>query len=159
MRGRQEEQKMIYRFAAALAAVAASAAVLASGAFADQPARFPLGAGSFTISGVCSFDVQATLIANNEFETDFSDGSSIITGRLVYQYTNVTNGKSLVLNISGPGFISPDGQLVGRGTAEVSGFASPSGMFFIRGPIVFDFANSSFTTTSAATADLCAALS
>jgi hypothetical protein len=151
--------KRLLSFAAALAVVVASAAVLASGASADQPTRFPLSPGSFTISGACSFDVQVTLIASNEVETDFSNGASIITGRLVDQFTNATTGKSLVVNISGPAFFSPTGQLVVTGTNEIGNFSFPSGVFITHGPVMFDFANNTFTTTSAAMLDLCAALS
>jgi hypothetical protein len=151
--------KRLLSFAAALAVVVASAAVLASGASADQPVRFPLSPGSFTISGVCSFDVQATLIANRQFEIDFSNGATIITGQLFYQLTNETTGKSLVANFSGPGFISPDGELVATGVTGVFGFASLSGLLLLHGPVMYDFANNTFTTTSASMVDLCAALS
>jgi hypothetical protein len=151
--------KRLLSFAAALAVVVASAAVLASGASADQPVRFPLSPGSFTISGVCSFDVQATLIANREFEIDFSNGATIITGRLFYQFTNETTGKSLVANLSGPAFISPDGEVVATGVTGVFGFASLSGLLILHGPVMYDFANNTFTTTSASVVDLCAALS
>jgi hypothetical protein len=153
-------KRRLLSFAAALAVVAAIAAVLASGASADQPVRFPLSPpGSFTLSGACSFDVQVTLIASNEVETDFSNGASIITGRLVDQFTNATTGKSLVVNISGPAFFSPTGQLVVTGTNEIGNFSFPSGVFITHGPVMFDFANNTFTTTSAAMLDLCAALS
>jgi hypothetical protein len=151
--------KRLLSFSAALAVVAASAAVLASGASADQPVRFPFSEpDSFTLSGACSFDVQATLIANNQVETDFSNGTTFITGRLVYQFTNATTGKSLVVNISGPGFINSEGQLVVTGTNEI-GLLSPTGVWITHGPVMFDFANGTFTTTSAAMRDLCAALS
>ena len=147
----------MHRSIVALAVVVATAAVLASAAFADQPTRYPIGNGSFTINGVCSFNVDATLLADNEFEMDFSNGATIITGRLVYRLTNDTTHKSLVVNISGPGFFTADTTLL-TGNSLIFGFASPSGLFLTRGPVTPD-TNGSFTTTSAATVDLCAALS
>jgi hypothetical protein len=146
----------MYRFAVALAVVA-SAVVFASAAFADQPTRSPIGNTSFTISGVCSFDVQATLLADNEYAITFSNGATIITGQLIYQLTNETTGKSLIVNISGPVFISPTNEVVLTGTGLLFGFPSRSGLFLTRGPVTFD--DGSFATTSAATVDLCAALS
>jgi hypothetical protein len=146
----------MYRFAVALAVVA-TAAVLASAAFADQPTRSPIGNTSFTISGVCSFDVQATLLADNEYAITFSNGAIIITGQLIYRLTNETTGKSLIVNISGPAFVSPADEVVITGTSLLFGFASPSGLFLTRGPVTP--APGSFTTTSSATVDLCAALS
>lgn len=148
----------MHRSIVALAVVVATAAVLASAAFADQPTRYPIGNGSFTITGVCSFNVDATLLADNEFGMDFSNGATIVTGRLVYQLTNETSSKSLVVNISGPGkFTADTTQLTGN--SLIFGFASPSGLFLTRGLVTPDFTNGSFTTASAATVDLCAALS
>ena len=84
------------RFAVALAVVA-SAAVVVSAAFADPPTRLPTGNGPFTLSGLCSFDVQVTPLVDNEYTITFSDGATIITGRLVERLTNATTAKSLVV--------------------------------------------------------------
>jgi hypothetical protein len=74
--------------------------------------------------------------------------------------SNETNGKSLVVNISGPGFVNPDGtELVLTGTSLLFGFTSPHGLFLTRGPDIIDLTTSNTVITSAATVDLCAALS
>jgi hypothetical protein len=144
----------MYRLAVAVAVLAASAAVFASTALGDQPTRFPIDNGSqFTISGLCAFDVQFTVLANNEYEMDFSNGTTIITGRLVYQLTNVSNDKSIVVNASGPGKFTPTSTFV-TGTSLFLGFP---GLLLTRGPLTFD-QNGNPIITSAATVDLCAAL-
>jgi hypothetical protein len=149
----------MYRFAVVLAVVA-SAAVVVSAAFADPPTRSPTGNGPFTLSGLCSFDVQVTPLVDKEYTITFSDGATIITGRLVERLTNATTGKSLVVNISGPGFVNPDGtELVLTGTSLLFGFTSPHGLFLTHGLDTIDLTTSNFVITSAATVDLCAALS
>jgi hypothetical protein len=144
----------MYRFAAALAVVLATTAVLASTATADPPTRFPIDNGSqFTFSGLCAFDVQFTVLANNEYGITFSNGTTIITGRLVFQLTNLSNDKSIVVNASGPGKFTPTSTFV-TGTSLFLGFP---GLLLTRGPLTFD-QNGNPIITSAATVDLCAAL-
>jgi hypothetical protein len=146
----------MYRFAAALAVVLATTAVLASTATADPPTRFPIDNGSqFTFSGLCAFDVQFTVLANNEYGITFSNGTTIITGRLVFQLTNLSNDKSIVVNASGPGFFTPTSTVI-TGTSLLLRF-STGGLFLTRGPLTFD-QNGNPVITSAATVDLCAAL-
>ena len=52
------------------------------------------------------------------------DGTTVITGRLVLQVTNLSTGKSVVVNASGPAFLSADGaQLTLRGNSLIVGQA------------------------------------
>jgi hypothetical protein len=117
---------------------------------------FPIGNGDFTVSGECAFDVQGTLLADHEFGMTFSNGATIITGQLIYKLTNETTGKSIVVNISGPGFFTDTAVLTG--SSLLYGFPATPGLFLTRGPVTFP-GDGSFSTTSAATVDLCAALS
>jgi hypothetical protein len=87
-------------------------------AAADGPQRVKLVVPPGTISGVCTFDVDVTIVRNTEYNIVFSDSAGnpvkIITqGQLIVTFTNVSNGNSLTLNISGPGSttINPDGSL------------------------------------------------
>ena len=54
------------------------------------------------------FDVLLTVVANKEKAITFSSGATIITGRNVIELTNLSTGKTIRLNTSGPGFISAD---------------------------------------------------
>jgi hypothetical protein len=152
----------MHRLTAALAAILSSALVVPA-ALADKPTREPLPAPpSFTISGSCSFDVQADVVVNKEFITTFTSGKQIITGRLVVRVTNLDNpSKSLVLQVSGPGIED----LSNPSTFNLSGtslFYGPGALLLTRGPVSVTFDESgnptSFTQTSASSVDLCAVL-
>jgi hypothetical protein len=147
----------MHRITAVIAALA-SAALLVPAALADQPTRFPLPAGTFTISGSCRFDVQAEPVANKEFVTILDSGKVIITGQLMYRLTSPY--KSIVVNISGPGFTtttSPNFELSGA-----SLLFYPGHLLLTRGPVLLTFDAigniTSVTQTSAAATDLCAVL-
>jgi hypothetical protein len=65
---------------------------------------------------LCAFDVDYTVPVNTEYNIVFFDSAgnpvkAITEGRLIVQFTNVSNGYSLTLNISGPGIatFNPDG--------------------------------------------------
>ena len=141
----------------------AAALLVPSVAAADQPIREGLPAEDFTIQGSCAFDVDLQVLVNNEFITTFSDGRQLITGALKVRLTNVETGKSIDLNISGPGFITPheDGsvtfQLSGRSLVFDLGLLE-----LTSGPAILEIDPSgtvvSYTKTSAATVDLCAVL-
>ena len=141
----------------------AAALLVPSVAAADQPIREGLPAENVTIQGSCAFDVDLQVLVNNEFITTFSDGRQLITGALKVRLTNVETGKSIDLNISGPGFITPheDGsvtfQLSGRSLVFDLGLLE-----LTSGPAILEIDPSgtvvSYTTTSAATVDLCAVL-
>lgn len=75
------------------------------------------------------FDVLVTPIINQEYGLFFSDGSVIVTGRLVDQLTNLSNGNSITVNASGPARVSDDGTtvtLLGETLiADMGGFRYP----------------------------------
>jgi hypothetical protein len=141
----------------------AAALLVPSVAAADKPIREGLPSEDITIQGSCTFDVDLHVLVNKEFITTFSDGRQLVTGRLVVRLTNVDTGKSIDLNISGPGFITPheDGsvtfQLSGRSLIYLPGLLE-----LTSGPVILEFDPAgnlvSYTKTSAATIDLCAVL-
>jgi hypothetical protein len=146
-----------------LSLAVAAALLVPSVAAADKPIREGLPAQDLTIQGSCAFDVDLHILVNNEFITTFSDGRQLITGALVVRLTNVESGKSIDLNISGPGFITPheDGSV----TMELSGRSLvflPGVLELTSGPAILQIdANGnvvSYTKTSAATVELCAVL-
>jgi hypothetical protein len=93
------------KFMIAAAATIAAAGTLASSAAADSPDREPVEAGSFTVY-TCGFPVQASVFANREQITTFSDGRVRITGQIKVELS--ANGQTLVINASGPGILNPD---------------------------------------------------
>ncbi len=103
---------------AAACAIGASV-FISSIAMADTVTRVPSPVPSpFIFRGLCQFDVLAQAITNNEFRTTFvnQDGvmvKQIVTGALVVTFTNLSNGKSIIENISGPGVITfnPNGSV------------------------------------------------
>jgi hypothetical protein len=97
--------------AAALTTVAVLAGAFASTASADE--TFPAGK-------VCPFPVQLETVVDNEnapvvFPEANGDVRVIVTGRYVARLTNLENGNSLVVNASGPAFLTihPDGSFDG----------------------------------------------
>lgn len=155
------------------ATIGALALLLVPTALADPPSRDPLPpppGTSFTISGICSFDVQVTFDVNKEYLHTFTNGAQVITGALFATVTNLSNGKSTSLNISGPGFSSvTSNQLTFSGTSLIIvnpgglGPGAPGAMLLTHGPATATFDNTgaivALDLTSASTTDLCATLS
>jgi hypothetical protein len=78
---------------------------------AGKPDREPIEGGSFVVSDACEFDVLFEELTNREFFTTFYDKDGnptrmLITGSLKAQLTNMSNNKSMQVNISGPGHIA-----------------------------------------------------
>ena len=78
-------------------------------AAADKPVKEPLPASDLTGQFCEDFQVHVRVTMNKEVIHVFSDGVSMITGAFKVEATNISSGKTLALNISGPGKISPDG--------------------------------------------------
>ena len=146
---------MLRRLSHALFAFAAIALVIASSATADKPIKDSGSPQPVTFEGataVCSFPVQATYSAFNNFSITHLDKSGGVrwiggAGRIVERLTNLTNGKSVDINASGPGKITfnDDGSatLDGGGPWLVGYFAgdSPSlALLLYRGHIVLNVA-------------------
>jgi hypothetical protein len=157
-------------------AILATAAVLAAGgvatgASANQPAREPqpLPPGTtFDLDGICSFHAQILILTSKAYTLTFGNGSQISTGQLFVRVTNLDSGKSLDLNISGPGFGAVDSNvftLSGRSLVFFfpgdRGPGSPGLLVLTSGPVVLTGTETGVTVdmTSASVTDLCAALS
>jgi hypothetical protein len=105
-------------------------ALTASPVLAERPAieYLDLPSGfSFTLSGVCAFDVFEELLGNKEKIATFSDQNGDITFQLLtgvnkWRFTNVDTGKSIVINGSGPGrfLVQPGSDIVFAQTGGVS---------------------------------------
>jgi hypothetical protein len=144
---------------------------------AVAPIREPLPAGSFTISGVCDFDVSIEVLTNNEYFTTFTDQSGnvtmqLITGALKLRLTNVSTGESIDLNVPGPGRILPHGDNSSTWMAQgpwlwfllpgdLPGFEPR--LFYISGRVVAEFDAGGnlvqLTVVGGHLVDLCAELS
>ena len=93
----------------------------AAAASADQPIREPLPASDYTLpSNVCGFPVEVTVLTNRELLTTFSNGILAINGALKVRFTNAADpSKLIVVNASGPGRLTPNGD--GTFTAAIHG--------------------------------------
>jgi hypothetical protein len=163
---------------AVLAAIMALPALLvisqASPVAASPPTREPLPAGPFTLTGVCSFDVQVTVPVNSEYLTTFYNRNGdvtmqLVTGALRPTLTNLSTGYSTTVNIPGPAHteFNPDGsgQLIGTGPwlqwGEVNDLLSWPSLALVHGNYRIDFdSNGEFTGGSSHgnVTDMCAAL-
>ena len=125
-------------------------------------------AQNVTLEGVCSFPVLGETLVDQTAARGQNPFRTIVTGRLVLRVTNLSTGKSLVLNVSGPTFITsnPDGTTtyVFRGRALITLFPGEAG-----GPQLFvNSGQVTLTVNAAGTAiqvsqtghkeDLCVAL-
>jgi hypothetical protein len=143
---------------------------------ANQPTRQFIPASPFTLSGVCSFDVHIDFLANKEYATILVDHAGnptaiLTTGVLKVSLTNLSNGKSLDLNISGPGrsVTNPDGSATLTSWGPWLWFIAPGDlpnysprMFFISGQMVAQFNSDGHLTAlqiiGGTTQDMCVAL-
>jgi hypothetical protein len=117
------------RLTVSLALLTVCALVGAAAASADQPVRTPVdNSAVFTDEFCAGASITVSTVASKEFQMNFSDGRTVITGTLKSLVTNNDTGASVEVNISGPGFIPADGNsLVLRGnslifTPAVEGF-------------------------------------
>ena len=142
--------------------------------YLDLPSGF-----SFTLSGVCSFDVLEELLGNKEKIATFYNQNGdvafqILTGVNKWRFTNVDTGKSIVINGSGPArfFVQPGSDIVRSESGGVSFFTfqpgtQPAGwpaLALTRGRIVAELDPATFTIINliaqrgATVQDLCARL-
>ena len=104
--------------------------------YLDLPSGF-----SFTLSGVCSFDVFEELLGNKEKIATFYDQNGdisfqLLTGVNKWRFANMDTGKSIVVNGSGPGrfAVQPGIDIVLAETGGVSfwtfqpGSSQPAGL-------------------------------
>jgi hypothetical protein len=101
---------------ASLLVVLAAALAFAPSAAADKPTMAPAPFGEFTGRYCTGFPVRIRELTNRGTLKVFSTGAAMTTGTLTVEVTNLTTGKSVELNISGPARFSADGTtLVGTG--------------------------------------------
>ena len=144
-----------------------------------DPHRSPVPSGPVDLPvGICAFPVHIEFPVNREYQTvtTLSDGStvSVVTGTLTATFTNVTTGKAVSANISGPGTttFSPDGTtahydvqgLFNFAFSNATSFGFPSGLFVTSGQWAFDYNFATFAMSApsrhpAVVRDLCAELS
>lgn len=139
-----------------------------------KPTRSPLPAGPFEAPAglFCSFGVLSEPVVNNQVVKTFppepnGDIVQLATGAFVARLTNTSTGKSITVNISGPGrfTIHPDGSII----LEASGrwfFAvienAPFSAFISSGRAVLSIAQDGTVTLvsqSGHVEDVCALLS
>jgi hypothetical protein len=156
------------RFVAAVAVLAGTTALLVPSASADPPTRVPAPFTDLSGPWCPGFDVNWHAVTNNEVATFFSDGRVIVTGTFKIDVTNMSSGKTVTVNASGPVFVSSDGNtvvlrgntLLGYSAGEVGPGSAPftqlvSGVVTVK--YAADGSVASLTRTGHVT-DLCAAL-
>jgi len=96
-------------FAAVLLAMLAALCMPLT-AYADPPVRQEVSDfAPFTLPGRCAFDVQVAQLANNEVATTFTDGRQTVTGTLKVRLSNLSTGRFIDVNVSGPVTYTPNG--------------------------------------------------
>lgn len=119
------------------------------------------------VSGSCTFDVDVKVIRNDEFTTSFFDASGnlvrqLTTGALVVSLTNLSNGHSVTVNISGPSTatFNGDGPFVQR-FEGLSALPLPHQFLLTSGRVDIEFfpnADPVILSMSGTQTDLCAVL-
>jgi hypothetical protein len=144
-----------------------AAALIVPTAAADQPIKEPVPFVDLTGQFCEDFQVKVQATDNKEVIHIFSSGVALVTGVLKVEVTNLTTGKTLALNISGPGKFSPDGTVLrgtGRwllfGEAGELGPGSGPGMMLISGQVTLSLGPAGITSisTQGNVEDVCAAL-
>jgi hypothetical protein len=148
----------------------------------SDPHRFPLPSAPFDLdTSYCPFPVHVAFPVDHGYAsvTASSDGSTVyrVTGSLFARITNLTSGRSIVVNASGPGIFTfrPDGAtVIGSFHGRVLLYAPnltehgfPSNVVAVAGPMVVTqlwAADGTFTFTDVAghpqlITDVCGALS
>jgi hypothetical protein len=150
---------MIRRFLLTSSVAAAVVLAAASVAAADPPTRTPAPAPTFTGEFCPGVQVQITFPVNQEYSIIFSNGAIITTGRLVAQVKNLSTGKSVVVNASGPGMVAQNGRFTLRGETLVFltpgqiGPGTPATTYILSG--VLDFAPDGTVTQTGHVTDIC----
>jgi hypothetical protein len=161
--------------------VAAAAFILCAPASANNdPHRIPFPSPPFDLpASYCGFPVHLAATVDREYATVSTspDGSTVykITGSIFVTVTNLTTGKSVTVNASGPATetVAPDGTTVtidGRGlfllyAANGTQFGLPSDIVLEAGPtnLTVDLATDTIISVASPAphvlVDLCAALS
>lgn len=80
-------------------------------ALAGAPERIPIEGfhDTFAAGAVCPFRVAVDQVRINERLTILSNGRVFLTGNSVQRITNLDNGKSVIVNVSGPFTLTDSG--------------------------------------------------
>jgi hypothetical protein len=155
---------LVSRFGLVLALLCTTALALSGAALASPATKTPAPSPEFfQVSGSCAFDILVHTTAQNESQITFSDGSFLVTGKLKADLSNAVTGKTISLNIPGPGRYVPgaDGTL----TLTVEGpwfLFFPGQALFVHGLgtlVIGPGGSFSFSQRGGTVQDLCAALS
>jgi hypothetical protein len=140
-----------------LFALGLAAMVFPSLALADPPVQEVLPNEPFVIDeGSCGFPVLVEPRGGQFRLLTFSNGDQIISGAFVATVTNLDNGTSTHINLSGQGkFDAATGVFVSTGGTIL---IDPGALLYVHGPIVFD-AFGGRTIISGSVTDMCAVLS
>jgi hypothetical protein len=95
---------MMRKLLVLLILMTAGAGAAAPDAFADPPTITPSPATDYVDTTSCAFPVSVHFTVNGETAKTFTSGTTITTGPLFAEYS--ANGKSITLNISGPGTVT-----------------------------------------------------
>jgi hypothetical protein len=132
-------------------------------ASAVKPTREPLPISDEVFSGVCSFSVERHVLVNRTILTTYSDGTQRLTGTFKQRLTNLTTGKFIDVNSSGPVLLDfhPDGSLTEIDYGRQ--FARPAGQLLLTtGKLIWEFDSAgnfvSFTQEGGTAQDVCALL-
>jgi hypothetical protein len=123
-----------------LLVVVVGGAAFASSASAGKPTREPLPIANENFSGVCSFTVGRDVLVNRSILTTYSNGDQRITGTFKQRLINLTTGKFIDVNSSGPVLLDfhSDGSLTEIDYGRQ--FARPPGRLLLTtGKIVWQF--------------------
>lgn len=138
------------------------ALALAPMASAEQPDKFPVPLPDVTGQFCADFPVLVHATTNREVIHIFSNGAATITGALKAEVTNLETGKTIEVNIPGPGTFVADGSvLLGRGAwlffGEAGDFGpgSPPELSYRAGRFTIDLATGAIISSIGQQVDLC----
>jgi hypothetical protein len=148
-----------------IALVVVVAALLAPAALAEKPVKTPSPFGEFTGQYCEDFAVRVAATTDQGTLKTFSSGAAMITGALKVDVTNLENGKTIGLNISGPATFTADGTtLIGTGRwlffgeAGFFGRAEPTLELSV-GRFTIDNTTVTLTSRNGTVRELCSVLS
>jgi hypothetical protein len=145
----------------ALVSLIAAAAVLPASAAATPPVREPVPpeVSTFPAGLYCAFPIQVTPLKLGEKLTFFSDGRIRVTGSAIVQVTNLDNGRSTVINSSGPSWLDRN-SAQGPQLFFLSPLEGGPGIFLYHGNVTFtrdeDGNIANITATGTRSGNLCA---
>jgi hypothetical protein len=144
--------RIIRRGVVASAAIVA-VAVLPALASAAAPTKETTVSGAFVVSAAsCGFEVAVEPSQDKLRIFTFQDGHQLLTGSYVATATNLSNGKSIKVNLSGQGVGTADTFISTGGTLLID----PGALSYVHGPIIFTADGRRIVSSSVV--DVCALL-